>query len=62
MSNRPSGSDADEWHLFLCEHLDNLANSPHVLAYIAVQIAEALDQAQERGRQLYILAHETETK
>ena len=58
MSNRPSGSDADEWRLFLSESLNNRRG----LTYIAAQIAEALDQAQERGRQLYILAHETETK
>ena len=44
---RPHGSDADEWHLFLSEYLDNRANSPSGLTFIAVQIAEALDEAQE---------------
>ncbi len=41
---RPSGSNADEWHLFLCEHLDNRATgSGDGLGFIAVQIAEAID-------------------
>ena len=44
---RPHGSNADEWHLFLSEHLDNRANSPSGLSFIAVQIAEALDEAQQ---------------
>ncbi len=52
---RPSGSNADEWHLFLTEYADNRAAFPNGLAFLAVQIAEALDEAKERGR-LYILA------
>lgn len=41
---RPSGSNADEWHLFLCEYLDNRATgSGDGLGFIAVQIADALD-------------------
>lgn len=35
---RPSGSNADEWHLFLSEHTD-------ALPYMAVQIAEAIEAA-----------------
>jgi hypothetical protein len=41
--NRPRGSNADEWHLFLCEHLDNRANSPNGLTFMALQIAEAIE-------------------
>lgn len=59
---RPHGSNADEWHLFLSEHLDNRANSSSALSFIAVQIAEALDEAQERGRQLYIGAQTSRRK
>lgn len=40
---RPAGSNADEWHLFLCRYLDNRAMFPTGLTYVAVQIAEALD-------------------
>jgi len=39
---RPSGSNADEWRLFLSEHLDNRRVNDG-LTYIAVQIAEAID-------------------
>ena len=46
---RPIGNNADEWHEFLSEHLDNRANSPNGLAFIAVQIAEAIDAAEKRG-------------
>jgi hypothetical protein len=49
---RPDGSNADEWHLFLAQHLDNRANSHHGLTFMAVQIAEAVDFAFERGRQV----------
>jgi hypothetical protein len=43
MVARPSGSNADEWHLFLSEYLDNRANFPDGLTYMAVQIAEAIE-------------------
>jgi hypothetical protein len=39
---RPSGSNADEWHLFLTKHLDNRAGN-NGLTYMAVQIAEAIE-------------------
>lgn len=42
---RPAGSNADEWHLFLSHYLDNRAAQPNGLTYIAVQIAEAIDSA-----------------
>lgn len=45
---RPTGSNADEWHLFLSQYLDNRATQPSGLTFIAVQIAEAIDAA--RGR------------
>jgi hypothetical protein len=45
MPRRPTGSNADEWHLFLCGFLDNRATSPSGLTFIAVQIAEAIDAA-----------------
>lgn len=41
-AHRPLGSNADEWHLFVDENKD----SP---AYLAVQIAEAIDEAERRG-------------
>lgn len=37
-ARRPKGSNADEWHLFLAENRD-------ALPYVAVQIAEAIDEA-----------------
>lgn len=40
-TKRPTGSNADEWRLFLEEH----ASHPD---FIAVQIAEALDAAERR--------------
>jgi hypothetical protein len=49
-SERPRGSNADEWHLFLCERLDNRANHPDGLTFAAVQIAEALNQRDQEWR------------
>lgn len=46
--DRPKGSNADEWHLFLCTYLDNRATFPDGLTYVAVQIAEAIDAERER--------------
>lgn len=43
-AQRPLGSNADEWHLFLSEHKD-------ALPFVAVQIAEALDAL---ARQVYV--------
>jgi hypothetical protein len=42
-AQRPLGSNADEWHLFLSEHTE-------ALPYLAVQIAEAIEDAERRGR------------
>lgn len=42
-AQRPLGSNADEWHLFLDENKD-------ALPYLAVQIAEAIEQAERRGK------------
>ena len=39
---RPDGANADEWHMFLSENKD-------ALGYLAVQIAEAIDDAERRG-------------
>ena len=39
---RPPGSNADEWNLFLLEHLGPMNNGS---SYVAVQIAEAIDDA-----------------
>ena len=41
-AQRPIGSNADEWHLFLSEHNG-------LLGYLAVQIAEAIEEAERRG-------------
>jgi hypothetical protein len=50
MIERPRGSNVDEWHLFLCQHLDPRAARWDGLEYMALQIAEAIDQAFEDGR------------
>jgi hypothetical protein len=42
---RPKDSNADAWHLFLSEYLDARANIPNGLTFMAVQIAEAIDEA-----------------
>ena len=60
-SGRPTGSNADEWHLFLSEYLDNRATSPNGLPFMAVQIAEALDEIdrlKEAKRQALSVADE----
>lgn len=44
-SVRPKGNNADEWHLFLSEWLDNRAACPNGMIFMAVQIAEAIDDA-----------------
>jgi hypothetical protein len=41
-AQRPLGSNADEWHLFLAENKE-------ALPYLAVQIAEAIEEAERRG-------------
>ena len=46
MSERPTGSNADEWHIFLSEHLDNRAGNSG-LTYMAVQISEAIEYASQ---------------
>lgn len=43
-AQRPLGSNADEWNLFVDENKDNTA-------YLAVQIAEAIEEAEKRGSQ-----------
>jgi hypothetical protein len=47
--SRPRGSNADEWHLFLCQYLDNRATSPNGLTFMAVQIAEAIEEGRRDG-------------
>lgn len=42
MMTRPTGSNADEWNLFLVEHKD-------ALPFLAVQIAEAIEDAERRA-------------
>lgn len=46
---RPRGSNADEWLRFLTEYLDNQASFPRGLTYVAVQIAEAIEDAEMSG-------------
>ena len=41
-AQRPLGSNADEWHLFVDENKGSAA-------YLSVQIAEAIDEAERRG-------------
>lgn len=49
IETRPEDSNADAWHLFLSEYLDARANSPSGMTFMAVQIAEAIDDAERRG-------------
>jgi len=46
---RPIHNNADEWLEFLSEYLDHRTDSPNGLAFVAVQIAEAIDAAEKRG-------------
>jgi len=48
-SGRPLGSNADEWHLFLAEYLDSRAASPDALAYVAMDISDAIVAAYDAG-------------
>lgn len=48
---RPAGSNADEWHLFLTEYCCNRPNQVNGMTYMAVQIAEAIEAAERRGRE-----------
>ena len=41
-AQRPLGSNADEWNLFLSENRE-------ATAYLAVQVAEAIEEAETRG-------------
>jgi hypothetical protein len=50
-SARPSGSNADEWHLFLSEYCCDRPNQYSGMTYMAVQIAEAIEAAERRGRE-----------
>jgi hypothetical protein len=60
---RPSGSNADEWHLFLTKHLDNRASN-NGLTYMALQICEAIDEARTKQvfRRMADLTNAPETK
>lgn len=51
-TQRPKGSNADEWRLFLCQHLDGRVTSEFSdpLSFIAVQIADAIDEQTEQLR------------
>jgi hypothetical protein len=49
IETRPKDSNADAWHLFLSAYLDARANSPSGLTFMAVQIADAIDDAERRG-------------
>jgi hypothetical protein len=42
-AERPLGSNADEWNLFISENKD-------ASGYLCVQIAEAIDEAERRGQ------------
>ena len=55
MTLRPQGTNADEWHAFLCEFLDNRAGGSvrDGLGFIAVQIAEAIEAERERCARLH---------
>lgn len=46
--NRPTNSNADEWALFLSEYVSEHAEG--VTDFLAVQIAEAIEDAYSRGR------------
>jgi hypothetical protein len=45
MEKRPDGSNADQWNLCLEDWTDKSGGHP----YVAVQIAEAIDDAERRG-------------
>ena len=55
MIKRPSGSNADEWNLFLLDHLGPMNNGS---AYVAVQIAEAIDASRASHDRLLAAAKE----
>lgn len=61
-AQRPSGSNADEWHLFLTEYCDNRATQPSGMTYVAVQIAEAIEQAMSQELTNYKLGFATQTE
>ena len=43
MSDRQNWN-ADDWHLFLCQHCDNRATSPNGMNTVALAIADELDR------------------
>lgn len=51
-AQRPLDSNADEWHLFVDENKDSAA-------YLAVQIAEAIDDARRSERERCAMLHES---
>ena len=51
MSERPKGSDADEWAQFLSEDCGG-----YTTAFLAVQIAEAIDENVRRDRNATVTA------
>ena len=50
-SKRPTGSNADEWQLFLVEYFQSRPSSEWNFAFMAAQIAQAIDEAQKRERE-----------
>lgn len=39
----PAEWNADEWHLFICQHCDNRATSPNGMNKVALKIADTMD-------------------
>jgi hypothetical protein len=40
--------NADDWHLFLCQHCDNRATSPRGMEKVALRIAETIYMLQSK--------------
>jgi hypothetical protein len=50
--------NADEWHLFLCQHCDNRATSPNGLNKVALAIVDEIDEVTAAKRRALQLADE----
>ena len=50
-SKKPAGSNADEWQLFLIEYFQSRPSSEWNFVFMAVQISQAIDEAQKLERE-----------
>jgi hypothetical protein len=50
MEDDSANWNADDWHLFLCQHCDNRATSPNGMNRVALKIAETIERLRKESK------------